>query len=68
MDFNGQAAVVTGGESGIGRACAIALAKRGAHVVLTYFADSAAGAETVKAITDAGGDARAVQCDVSRED
>jgi glucose 1-dehydrogenase len=68
MDLNGLAAVVTGGESGIGRACAIALAKCGAPVTLTYFADGEAGAATVKAITDAGGQARAVQCDVSREE
>ena len=68
MDLNGLAAVVTGGESGIGRACAIALARCGAPVTLTYFADAEAGAATVTAITDAGGQALAVQCDVSRED
>jgi len=38
MDLAGQTAVVTGGESGVGRACAIALAQRGARVALTYFA------------------------------
>ncbi len=68
MELNGLAAVVTGGESGIGRACAIALAKYGAPVALTYFADAEAGAATAKTITDAGGQARAIRCDVSRED
>jgi len=68
MNLNGLAAVVTGGESGIGRACAIALARCGTPVTLTYFADAQAGAATVKAIAEAGGQALAVKCDVSRED
>jgi len=68
MDSNGLAAVVTGGESGIGRACAIALARRGTPVVLTYFSDADAGAATVAAIEQAGGRARATICDVGKEE
>jgi glucose 1-dehydrogenase len=67
MDLAQQTAVVTGGESGIGRACAVALAASGAPVALTYFADAAAGQDTVAAIERAGGTAIAVQCDVSQE-
>ena len=67
MDFNGQGAVVTGGESGIGRACALALASAGARVTLTFFADADAGAETVAMIERAGGRAEAVRCDVGDE-
>ena len=67
MDLAGQTAVVTGGESGIGRACAIALAQRGARVALTYFADADAGDGTVAAIKQAGGSALAVRCDVADE-
>ena len=67
MDFAGQVAVVTGGESGIGRACAIALGAAGAQVALTYFADADAGADTVSAIERAGGNALAVRCDVGAE-
>ena len=67
MDFAGHVAVVTGGESGIGRACAIALAQAGAHVALTYFSDAAAGSETVAAIESAGGSALAIECDVGNE-
>ena len=67
MDLAGQVAVVTGGESGIGRACAIALAGRGARVALTYFADADAGAATIAAVERAEGKALALQCDVSDE-
>jgi glucose 1-dehydrogenase len=67
MDLAGQVAVVTGGESGIGRACAIALAKRGARVALTYFADADAAAATISAVERTEGEALALQCDVSDE-
>jgi glucose 1-dehydrogenase len=60
-------AIVTGGESGIGKACAVALGKAGAAVALTYFADAEAGAATVAAIEQAGGHAVAVKTDVADE-
>ncbi|KRB86594.1 short-chain dehydrogenase [Sphingomonas sp. Root710] len=60
-------AVVTGGESGIGRAAAIRLGKAGLPVVLTYFADAAAADGTVEAIVRGGGKAVAVQADVGDE-
>lgn len=59
--------IVTGGESGIGRACALTLARTGAPVVLTYYADAAGGDAVVTEITAAGGRARAQQCDVRDE-
>ena len=34
-DLKGKSALVTGGNSGIGRSAAVALALRGAHVVLS---------------------------------
>jgi glucose 1-dehydrogenase len=60
-------AVVTGGESGIGKACALALARSGVPVVLTYFIDAGLAAAVVSEIESAGGEAIAQQTDVSSE-
>lgn len=67
MEFAGQHVVVTGGESGIGRGCALALGKAGAAVALTYFRDEAAAAEVVLTIEADGGRALAVKADVADE-
>lgn len=67
MEFTGQVALVTGGESGIGRACAFALAAAGAQVTLTYYADHAAAQSVVTAIEALGGQALAQRCDVGAE-
>ena len=63
-----RVAIVTGGESGIGRACAIALGQTGHSVTLTYFRDSTAADAVVRDIDAAGGRAIAVQADVGQED
>jgi glucose 1-dehydrogenase len=68
MELKGASAIVTGGESGIGRASAIALAKAGANVTLTYFADAVAGQDTVAEIEKSGVKGLAVKCDVGNED
>lgn len=60
-------AVVTGGESGIGKACALALGRLGVPVVLTYFVDAALAAAVVSEIEAAGGKAVAQQTDVGSE-
>jgi glucose 1-dehydrogenase len=60
-------AVVTGGESGIGKACALALGRAGVPVALTYFHDAAAAQAVVGAIEGADGRAIACQTDVSDE-
>jgi len=62
----GKVALVTGGGSGIGRACAIRLAEEGASVMVTDI-DDAMGKETVSMITDAGGTAEYRHQEVSDE-
>lgn len=64
--FNGSVAIVTGGESGIGAACAKALGNAGARVVITYFRDAAAAQQICASIGDASR-AMAVQTDVGDE-
>ncbi len=63
--LSGKVAIVTGASRGIGRAIAIALATEGAKVVVNYARSEAAAQEVVKAITDQGGEAIAIQGDVS---
>lgn len=64
--FENAVAVVTGGESGIGAACAKALEDAGARVVITYYTDEAAAKRICASI---GGEDRAiaVQTDVGDE-
>jgi glucose 1-dehydrogenase len=66
--LKGQAAIVTGASSGIGKAVAIALGAAGAQVVVNYVGSEQPAAEVVNTITGRGGRAIAVQCDVSKED
>lgn len=63
----GQTALVTGGGRGIGRAIALALGEVGAEVVVNYSNSAAAADEVVAAITAAGGQAYALQANVSVE-
>jgi glucose 1-dehydrogenase len=65
--LNGRVAVVTGGESGIGAACAIALAAAGADVAITYFHDRAGADAVVYKIVNLGRRALAVENDVRVE-
>jgi NAD(P)-dependent dehydrogenase (short-subunit alcohol dehydrogenase family) len=58
-------AVVTGAGSGIGAAFAVELSRRGGAVVCSDI-DEAAAQQTVDAITDEGGKAVAIRCDVAQ--
>ncbi len=66
MDFTDKVAVVTGGSRGIGRAIALRLAAGGAKVVVNYRGNEAAANEVVAQIKAQGGEAIAVQADVSQ--
>ena len=67
MDIKGSVAVVTGASSGIGRATALALAKRGAHVVAAARREGRLR-ELESFIEDNGGEATPVACDVTQPD
>src|SRR5262245_47245544 len=65
MSLEGKAAIVTGGDSGIGHAISLELARQGAAVTINYHKNQDAADATVKEIEAAGGKAQAVQADVS---
>ena len=67
-NLRGQVAVVTGASRGIGRAIALELANYGATVVVNYASSSTAADSVVAEITNAGGEAIALQADVSKAD
>src|SRR5665213_1449305 len=65
--LKGQSALVTGANSGIGLAVAIALANDGANVVVNYVTHPEDADSVVKQIEDNGGNAIAIKADVSNE-
>ena len=66
--INGRAvALVTGGGTGVGRACAIQFAERGYDVAVNYSRSGAEAEETVAAAVKCGVNAIAYQCDVSND-
>ena len=62
-----KVAVVTGASKGIGAAIAKYFAAEGAKVVVNYASSKEGADKVVKAITDNGGIAIAVQADISKE-
>src|SRR5436305_951657 len=63
-----QKALVTGASSGIGEACALALAAAGAEVVINYRTHPEEAERVVEHICARGGTALALPADVSREE
>lgn len=66
--LKGQTALVTGANSGIGKAVAIALGNEGANVAVNYVTHPETADEVVNEIKSNGGNAIALQADVSNEE
>lgn len=66
--LEGQKALVTGANSGIGKAIAIALGQAGADVAVNYVGNEPAALEVVDTLVAAGSRALAVHADVSSEE
>ncbi|HUN28304.1 MAG TPA: SDR family oxidoreductase [Alphaproteobacteria bacterium] len=68
MQLTGKVAIVTGGDSGIGKAISLAFAREGASVIVDYFGNEQPATEIVDEIQNFGGKAHAVAADISKED
>ena len=65
--LQGKAAVITGGDSGIGRAVALAFAREGADVLISYLDEHSDAEETVRIVEKEGQRCIAVAGDISVE-
>ncbi|WP_018612178.1 SDR family oxidoreductase [Segetibacter koreensis] len=66
--LTGKKAIITGGDSGIGRAVAIAFAREGADVLISYLSEHEDAKETAKYVEEAGRKAVLVPGDISEEE
>ena len=65
-ELQGKVAIVTGGNTGIGKAVVLALAQQGASVVIDYVSNPQATEDLERKIADLGKAATAVEADVSK--
>jgi glucose 1-dehydrogenase len=65
-ELQGKVAIVTGGNTGIGKAVVLALAEKGASVVIDYVSNEQATEDLERKIADLGEVATAVEADVSK--
>jgi glucose 1-dehydrogenase len=66
MTLKGKVAIVTGGNSGIGKAIVLALAEHGANIVIDYVSDENAEEELEQKVVALGDQAIGVEADVSK--
>lgn len=66
--LEGKKAIITGGDSGIGRAVAIAFAREGADILISYLSEDEDANETAKWVKEAGKKAVLVSGDISEEE
>src|SRR5215471_438247 len=66
--LSGKVAIITGADSGIGRAVAIAFAREGADIVISYLDEHEDARMTAGYVTDAGRQALVVPGDLSRRE
>ena len=66
--LEGKVALITGADSGIGRAVAIAYAREGADILISYLSEDEDARETAKWVEDAGRRAVVVAGDIKSED
>jgi NAD(P)-dependent dehydrogenase (short-subunit alcohol dehydrogenase family) len=66
--LDGRVALVTGGDSGIGRAVSVAFAKEGADVAIAYLSEDGDAKRTAELVEAAGRRAITLRCDVQKED
>ncbi len=61
-----KVAIITGGDSGIGRAVAIAFAKEGAHISVVYLEEQRDATETKRLVEEHGRSCRLIKGEVAR--
>lgn len=66
--LEGKIALITGSDSGIGQASAIAFAKEGANLIINYLHDEEGAKHTLGEVRKAGADGIIVQADVGQEE
>ncbi|HEY8353359.1 MAG TPA: SDR family oxidoreductase [Sphingomonadales bacterium] len=65
--LEGRVALITGGDSGIGRAVAVTFAKEGADIAILYKSEDKDAAETARLIADEGRDHLLIKGDIADE-